>query len=69
MIEYLYTEGKPDADVKVRLDGKIVGEIRRELIPFGFAQVHVWRYYPKGQKSCGEDFPSLRACQKSLEAP
>lgn len=70
MIEYSVTNGKPSADIKVLLDGKVVGEIRRELIPLSSTQVHVWRYYPKGRKSLrGEPFHSLRECQKSLEAP
>lgn len=58
MIEYLYTEGKPDADVKVRLDGKVVGTIKKEI--------DGWRYYPKGQKVGGDLFKSLSLCQKSL---
>jgi hypothetical protein len=59
MIEYRYTEGDRNANVLVRLDGKIVGEIRKEE--------GVWRYYPKGSKDGGEGFNTLRACLKSLE--
>ena len=46
-------------DVVVRLDGKKVGEIR-----------HVdsqWKYFPKGDKVGGEPFPTLEACQRSLQ--
>lgn len=42
-----------------RLDGKIVGQIRREL--------DGWKYFPKGQKIGGEAFKDLSACQASLE--
>ena len=58
MIQYLYTEGRRDANVKVRLDGKIIGEIKRED--------GGWRYYPSGKKTGGELFTTLQQCQKSL---
>ena len=63
MIEYEYTEGNRNANVRVRFDGKIVGEIRKEKSRC----FEGWRYYPKGEKNGGELFESLRACQKSLE--
>lgn len=60
LIEYLYTEGKiGEADVPVRLDGKVVGVIKNEKPG--------WRYYPKGQKQGGDLFPTLSECQRSLE--
>ena len=65
MIEYQYTEGKPNADVKVRLDGKVIGEIRREVFPLPNGG---WRYFPKGWKVGGELFSSLGKCQKSLSS-
>jgi len=45
-------------NIDVRLDGKIVGEIRS--IANGF------QYFPKGQKKGSEIFESLSAIKKSL---
>jgi hypothetical protein len=42
------------------LDGRKVGEIR--LLPKGF------RYYPKGSMTPGKAFPSLLACEASIES-
>jgi hypothetical protein len=56
MIEYLLSNG----NMKVRLDGKIVGSIH--AFNGGF------QYFPKGSKTGGELFPSLEACKRSLEA-
>jgi hypothetical protein len=56
MIEFSWPiiQGK----VTVKLDGKLVGEIRQEADGF--------RYFPKGQKTGGELFSTLPACKKSL---
>jgi hypothetical protein len=45
--------------VIVLLDGKVVGEIRKD------EDGH--RYYPKGRKVGGESFATLTACKLSLE--
>lgn len=63
IIEYLYTEGEracSKGPLKVRLDGRLVGEIRK--VEGGF------RYFPKGagQDGGGEVFPTVTAVQKSL---
>ena len=58
MLTYLYTEGRNDVDVKVRLDGKFIGTIKPED--------GGWRYYPKGQSVGGDLFKTLGLCQKSL---
>lgn len=55
MIEYLLSSG----NLKVRLDGKIIGSIH--TINGGF------QYFPKGSKTGGKLFPSLEACKRSLE--
>lgn len=46
---------------KVYLDGKRVGTIKRTD--------EGYTYYPKGQKTGGETFPTLSKCIKSLEMP
>ena len=51
---------KPKGPVVVILDGKIVGKIRP--VEGGYA------YQPKTAGVVGETFPTLRACQRSLEA-
>ena len=61
MIEYLYQEGVVACSkepLKVRIDGRICGEIRK--VPDGF------QYFPKGTKIGGDIFPSVKAVQKSL---
>jgi len=61
MIEYLYKEGVEPCSrepLKVRVDGRIVGEIRK--VEGGF------QYFPKGQKTGGEIFKSVSAVQRSL---
>jgi len=56
--EYLYkAEGNP---VKVKLDGRVIGEIRR--VPEG------WQYYPKGRKNGGDVFSSYARVKQSIEA-
>lgn len=57
-IEHLYTESNPNAPVLVRLDGRVVGEIRP--VEGG------WQYVPKGAKEGGEIFVTLGGCQRSL---
>lgn len=61
MIEYLYTEGKETERLscKVRLDGRIVGNI--------MPVVGGWRYFPKGDKNGGDLFNTLQQCQETLE--
>ena len=62
MLEYNYREGYKACDkepLRVRLDGKICGEIRR--VEGGF------QYFPKGRKEGGEIFPSVLEVQKSLQ--
>lgn len=65
MISYENQNGKRDSkgdrhwDIDVRLDGKIVGEIRR--VATGYC------YKPKGRKP-GDVFPSVEAVKQSLEA-
>lgn len=46
--------------VEVRLDGKLVGRIKKDL------DDGLWRYYPKGSLP-GEGFTNLNACQESLK--
>lgn len=61
MIEYLYTEGQKSCErkpLKVRLDGRICGEIRK--VEGGY------QYFPKGSKSGGVIFSSIGAVQTSL---
>ena len=62
MLKYLYQEGCKACEkkpLKVSLDGKIVGEIRK--VPTGY------QYFPKGQKTGGEIFTTVTKVQKSLE--
>lgn len=58
-LTYEYTEGKPNADIRVALEGKIVGTIKK--VATG------WQYVPKGSKKGGEIFPTASACQQSLK--
>ena len=61
MIEYLYKEGEPACSkgpLKVRLDGRICGEIRK--VDGGY------QYFPKGQKVGGEIFGSIGLVQKRV---
>lgn len=48
------------SSVVVKLDGRIVGRIRK--VEGG------WSYFPKWQSEGGEVFTTLRECQKSLES-
>lgn len=60
---YLYTECKWDCEkepIKVRLDGKIIGEIRKEEGGY--------RYHANGRvKAYGGLFPTIGECQQSLQ--
>lgn len=47
----------------VRLDGKLVGAIRRTWDASGHGQ---YQYWPTGAKKGGEQFLSLRSCARSL---
>lgn len=62
-IEYLYTEGAQikHAPIKVKLDGRICGEIRK--VGGGY------QYYPKGARYSepGEIFPSVKLVKRDLE--
>lgn len=63
MIEYLYQEGVAPCSkepLKVRSNGRICGEIRK--VPGGF------QYFPKGQKTGGDIFPTVGAVQMSLSS-
>ena len=57
MIEYIY----PKTLIKVKLDGKIVGDIRQVS--------HGWQYFPEGQsqKTGGDVYKYLADCKNSLE--
>ena len=60
-IEYLYQEGVESCSkepLKVRLDGRIIGEICK--VEGGY------QYFPKGQKVGGNIFPSIDDVQRSL---
>lgn len=46
------------SDVTVRLDGKVVGEIRK--VTDG------WQYFPRGQRKGGVVFPTLDAVKKDI---
>lgn len=62
MIEYLYQEGCRACSkepLKVRLDGKVVGEIRK--VEGGY------QYVSKGNRHRGEVLPTVDAVQKTLE--
>ncbi len=48
---------------KVKLDGKLVGVIKRSGDDRGYG----WRYFPKGDRIGGQVFPTLAACKRSLE--
>lgn len=62
-IEYLYTEGRSDVPIGVRLDDKYVGDIR----PVLSNGEKGWRYFPKGQKTGGDLFKTAQACADSLQ--
>ena len=60
-LSYLYQEGVPACSrepLKVALDGKVVGEIRK--VEGGF------QHFPEGQKIGGEVFETVALVQKSL---
>jgi len=59
LIEYLYTEGRNDVPIKVRLDGIISGTIKPVK--------NGWQYFPKDHKKGGEIFNTVALCQKSLK--
>lgn len=61
MIQYLYKDGEEACTrepLRVRQDGKIIGEIRK--VDSGF------QYFPKGSKSGGDILHSVTAVQRSL---
>jgi hypothetical protein len=61
MIEYAYREGEKACEkepLKVRLDGRVSGEIRKVLGGY--------QYFPKRGKNGGEIFSSVAAVQGSL---
>lgn len=51
---------QPDGGIRVLLDGKLVGTIRR----FG---VLGWQYRPRGNAESGDYFATLEQCKRSLE--
>jgi hypothetical protein len=61
MIEYLYQDGVEPCSkepLKVRLDGRICGEIRK--VKGGY------QYFPKGSKTGGDILVSITKVQQSL---
>ena len=56
MIEYI---NNMPMGYKVKLDGKIIGEIKR------FS--NGWQYYPKNSKVGGILYDTLKECKDSLE--
>jgi EAL domain-containing protein (putative c-di-GMP-specific phosphodiesterase class I) len=46
--------------ITVKLDGRVIGKIHQDKDGF--------RYYPKGQKTGGEAFPTIAQCKRSLES-
>ena len=61
-IQYLYKEGEEACSkepLKVRVDGRACGEIRK--VSGGF------QYYPKGSKTGGEVFTTVKQVQQDLE--
>jgi hypothetical protein len=62
MIQYLYQEGVPACSkepLKVRLDGRVCGEIRK--VTGGF------QYFPAGQKAGGVIYPTVDDVQRSID--
>jgi hypothetical protein len=57
-IAYLYTEGNNNADIKVRMDGKIVGTIKK--VSGG------WQYFPLHHKRGGDIYATAGEVQKTL---
>ena len=65
MIEYIDNKS---LSISVKLDGKIVGHIRKIYTANGKINLALnYQYLPKGQKIGGELFSSLKACKESLE--
>ena len=58
-IEYLYTEGKTNVPISVRLDKRVVGTIKP--VKGG------WQYFPLNHKKGGEIFETIQEVQNSLE--
>lgn len=48
---------------KVKLDGKLVGVIKKSGGDDGYG----WRYFPKGSKVGGKPFTTLSDCKRSIE--
>lgn len=66
MIEFIrIPENDPTSDVRVKLDGKYVGSIRRVHRPE--LRRWSWQYFPKGQKNGGEMFDSLDECKADIK--
>lgn len=69
MITYHPNKGKW-GHIDVKLDGKLVGQIKPESPPFGAPVDKAWRYWPVGVRTAhaaGSPFTSLNACKRSLE--
>lgn len=58
-ITYLEVPRQDIVTIKVKLDGKHTGTIKRTL--------RGWEYFPKGKRTGGKPFISLALCQQSLE--
>jgi len=58
-IEYLYTEGKNNVPISVRLNKRICGTIKP--VKGG------WQYFPLNHKKGGEIFETIGQVQRSLE--
>lgn len=73
IIEYQYTEGRRDVPIAVRVDGKIVGDIKpvwdKRVDLTQKQELNGWQYVPRGQKTGGKIFATLQACQDSLKEP
>jgi len=72
MAEIIYKE-KKDAfyrvvSVKVYLEGKEVGIIKRILAKGDEFVSKGWRYFPRGHEG-GDLFPTLEECKESLGEP
>jgi len=51
-----------ETTVKVKLDGKYVGDIKQITTPVGLAGWY-YQYFPKGSKEGGEKFFNLETCK------
>ncbi len=59
--------GRRSIHIGVYLDGRYVGVIKQTRLGKKVGG-GTFYYTPKGSKNCGDLFPTLEACKKSLEA-